>query len=145
LIDERKRKSLILEHSRRMNAGDIEALLDLYADEPEFEDPVGAGRHAGRDALRAHFAQRIAAGIQETPGDPVAGQDGRHALVPITAVMDHLPKGPVFAVNGWPATTGEPEGKHLRWEYVLMIRTGADGRIEEFKAFWGRSDLEFTS
>jgi len=142
VIDERRRKNMILEHSRRISAGDVDGLLELYADEVGFEDPVGSGRRTGRAALRAHFAQSVEARIAETPGDPVAGQDGMHTLVPITAAMDYLPKGPAFAERGWLTAPAEPEGKRLRCEYVLMLRTGADGRIEELKAFWGRSDIE---
>jgi steroid delta-isomerase len=144
VIDERRRKNLILEHSRRFTAGDVDGLLDLYADEVAFEDPVGSGRRTGREALRAHFAEGVAAGIVETPGDPVAGQDGVHALAPISAAMDYLPKGPVFAGRGWIAAPAEPEGRRLRCEYVLMLRTDAEGRIEEMKAFWGRSDITVT-
>lgn len=144
MIDERRRKNLILEHSRRMNAGDVDGILDLYADDVAFEDPVGSGRRTGRDALRAHFEKSIEANTSETAGEPVAGQDGRHALAPVTAVMDYLPKGPGFADRGWLTAPAEPEGKRLTCEYVLMIRTDAGGLIEELKAFWGRSDLEVT-
>jgi steroid delta-isomerase len=144
VIDERRRKDLIVEHSRRITAGDVDGLLDLYADDVAFEDPVGSGRRTGRESLRAHFAESVAAGIVETPGDPVAGQDGVHALVPITAAMDYLPKGPAFAERGWLTAPAEPDGKRLRCEYVLMLRTDTAGRIEELKAFWGRSDITVT-
>ena len=144
MIDERRRKNLILEHSRRISAGDLDGLLDLYADEVTFEDPVGSGPRTGREALRAHFAECVAAGIAETPGEPVAGQDGVHTLVAVTAAMDYLPKGPVFAERGWLTAPDDPEGKRLRCEYVLMLRTDAQGRIEELKAFWGRSDITVT-
>lgn len=144
MIDERKRKNLILEHSRHMNAGDIDGLLALYAEDVSFEDPVGSGPQTGREALRAHLEKSIEANVTETPGEPAAGQDGLHALAPVTAVMDYLPKGPVFAERGWLTAPAEPDGKRLKCEYVLMLRTGADGRIEDLKAFWGRSDIEVT-
>lgn len=144
MIDERRRKNLILEHSRRITAGDLDGLLELYADDVAFEDPVGSGRRTGREALREHFAESVAAGIVETAGEPVAGQDGLHALVPITAAMDYLPKGPAFAERGWLAAPDDPEGKRLRCEYVLMLRTDTEGRIAELKAFWGRSDITVT-
>jgi steroid delta-isomerase len=133
---------LALEHSRLVNAGDVGALVALYADGAGFEDPVGSGRQTGRDALRAHFEKTIAANTKEVTGKPVAGQDGLHALVPITAVMDYLPKGPFFAGQGWLTLPAGPEPRRLKCEYVLMIRAGADGLIEESKAFWGRSDIE---
>jgi steroid Delta-isomerase len=140
--DEIRRMELALEHSRRVNARDIDGLVALYADGAAFEDPVGSGRQTGRDALRAHFEKTIAANTKEITGNPVAGQDGLHALVPITAVMDYLPNGPAFARRGWLTLPAGPTPKHLKREYVLMIRTGADGLIEESKAFWGRTDIE---
>ncbi|GAA1151864.1 nuclear transport factor 2 family protein [Streptomyces javensis] len=141
MIDERSRKKLILEHSRRMNAADIGGLLELYADEVTFEDPVGSGRRAGRDALRAHFEELAAAGITEIPGEPVAGQDGVHVLVPVTATMDYLPKGPGFAERGWLTAPDAPENSRITWDYVLMMRAGAGGLIQEMQMFWGRSDI----
>jgi steroid delta-isomerase len=144
LIDERRRKNLILEHSRLVSAGDVDGLLALYADEVAFEDPVGSGRRKGRDSLRAHFEESVRARVSETPGEPVAGQDGLHALVPITAVMDYLPKGPGFAERGWLTPPDKPAGSRIRCEYVLMIRTTGDGRIAESKAYWGRSDIDVT-
>jgi steroid delta-isomerase len=140
-MDEIKRMELVLEHSRLMNAGDVDALVALYADEAGFEDPVGSGRQAGRAALRAHFQRAISANIKEVTGKPVAGQDGKHALVPVTAVMDYLPAGPLFAERGWLTLPAGPEPKRLKREYVLMIRAGDAGLIEESKAFWGRSDI----
>lgn len=142
MSDEIGRMELALEHSRRVNAGDVDALVALYANEASVEDPVGSGRQTGRDALRAHFAKTIAANTKEVTGKPVAGQDGKHALVPITAVMDYLPKGPVFTERGWLTLPAGTEPGRLKCEYVLMIRVGADGLIEESKAFWGRSDIE---
>jgi steroid Delta-isomerase len=142
LIDERTRKKLVLEHSRRKNEADLDGLLDLYAEEVAFEDPVGSTPRTGRDALRAHFGDAITAKVHEELGEPVAGQDGTHVLVPVTAVMDYLPLGAEFAERGWITAPDEPEKKRLKCEYVLMLRAGRGGRIEELKAFWGRSDID---
>jgi steroid Delta-isomerase len=142
LTGERARKELALEHSRRVNAGDVDAILDLYGDDVVFEDPVGWERRTGRDALRAHFEQAVAAGLREVPGEPVAGQDGAHALVPVTAVMDYLPLGPVFAERGWLDAPADPEGSRLRRSHMLLLRVDGAGLIREAQAFWGKSDLE---
>ncbi|NGO72158.1 nuclear transport factor 2 family protein [Streptomyces boncukensis] len=141
-MDEQRRKALVLEHHRRVNAGDLDGLLALYAEGVTFEDPVGSGRQSGRAALRAHFARSIEGNLRETPGEPVAGQDARHALVAVSAVMDYLPKGPDFAERGWLTAPPEPAGGRLAFAYVLMIRTAGDGLIDDLRAFWGRSDLE---
>lgn len=127
-----------------MNAADIDGLLGLYAEEVSFEDPVGADQRSGRDALRAHFEEFATAGIKETIGAPVAGQDGRHVLAPVSAVMDYLPKGPKFVQRGWLEAPESPEGKRITWNYVLMLRAGKGGAITELKALWGRSDIAVT-
>jgi steroid delta-isomerase len=124
-----------------MNAGDVDALLDLYAEDAGFEDPLGWARLTGRDALRAHFEAVVSARIHVVPGDPVAGQDDAHVLVPITAVMDYLPAGPVFAERGWLTPPPDPETKRIKRDYMLVLRTGTDGLIQEMQAFWGKSDL----
>ncbi|MFH8620253.1 nuclear transport factor 2 family protein [Streptomyces sp. NPDC017979] len=144
MIDERRRKKLILEHSQRVNAGDVDELLELYAEDVVFEDPVGGGVHTGREALREHFAQSLAANLRESPGEPAAGQDGVHVLMPVSAVMDYLPKGPGFAERGWLAAPDDPAGKRLALDYVVLLKTGRDGLIQEMRAFWGRSDITVT-
>lgn len=141
--DEIERMDTVLEHSRLLNAGDVGGLLALYADGAVFEDPVGSGPRTGRDALRDHFERAVAANTAETPGKPVAGQDGLHALVPISSVMDYRPNGPGFAERGWltlPAGPG-PEPERLERDAVHLIRTGPDGLITESRTFWGRTDL----
>lgn len=139
MLNERSRKQLAFEHCRLMNAGDVDGLLALYADEVVFEDPVGKDRRTGRAALRAHFTEVVAANIHEAPGEPVAGQDGVHVLIPVTAIMDYLPEESRLS------TPGDTTGKRLKRDSMVMFRTGDDGRIEELKVFWGRSDLEVIS
>jgi steroid Delta-isomerase len=141
LTSERSRKELALKHCRLMNAGDVDALLELYAEDVRFEDPAGWARPTGRNALRAHLDAVVSAHVHVLPGDPVAGQDGTHVLVPITAVMDYLPVGPVYAERGWSTPPPDPESARIRCAYMLMLRTGPTGLIHEMKAYWGRSDL----
>ena len=141
-MSERRRKQLALEHSRRLTAGDLDALLELYADEVTVEDPVGHDRLTGRDAVREHFAQVIEGNIRETPGRPVVGQDDTHVLLPVTAVMDHLPYGRVLAARGRLPAPLDPAGARLRRRSMQLFRTDGAGRISGLRAFWGRSDLE---
>jgi steroid delta-isomerase len=141
-MNEHRRKQLALEHCRRLNAGDLDGVIDLYADEVTFEDPVGYERRSGREALREHFARAIAGRIRETAGEPVVGQDGSHVVLPVTAVMDYLPYGPVFADRGWLAAPEDAENKRLRRGSMQLFRITMAGRISELRAYWGRSDLE---
>jgi steroid Delta-isomerase len=142
LKDELKRMELIAAHGERVNDGDVDALLALYTETAGFEDPVGSGQRSGLAALRGHFEQVVAAGTRQVNGKPVAGQDGLHALMPVTAVMDFLPLGPAFAERGWITLPPGAAPRRLRYRYVLMIRTSTGVLIEDSKAFWGRTDIE---
>ncbi|MDN3352810.1 nuclear transport factor 2 family protein [Actinomadura sp. DC4] len=142
MLNERSRKQLAFEHCRLMNAGDVDGLLALYADEVTFEDPVGSDRQSGRDALRTHFGRAVAAGIHEAPGEPVACQDDVRVLIPVLAIMDYLPVGPDSVRRDRLTAPRNPEGRRLKRDSTLVLRTDEIGRIEELKAYWGRSDLE---
>ncbi|MGW3571411.1 nuclear transport factor 2 family protein [Streptomyces sp. NPDC000941] len=144
MLTERARKKVAIEHSRRLSAGDIDALLELYAADATFEDPVGSGRQAGHQALRAHFEPAVAAGTRETIEDSTVGHDGRSVLTRLTAEMDYGPLGPLYAERGWlPAPTGPgPEPARLRCHSAMLLHVGASGLIEDMQGFFGRGDLE---
>lgn len=141
--DEATLKALALEHCRRVNAADVEGLLELYALNVRFEDPVGAGERIGHGALRSHIAGAVAAGVQDEPGAPVAAPDGRHAAVPVTARMSFLPNGPVLVRHGLLTPPAEPRTARMEFRCVLVIGVGADGLIEDMRAYWGPTDVRY--
>ncbi|AJE80639.1 nuclear transport factor 2 family protein [Streptomyces physcomitrii] len=141
MLDEAALKELILEHTRRVNAGDVEGLLKLYSPEVRFEDPVGAGAQQGHEALRAHATGAVTSNAVEIAGRPVAAQDGLHAAVPVTATMDYLPLGPVLTRYGVLPTPADPTGQRMQFQFLMVIRAGADGLIEDMRAYWGTSDV----
>jgi ketosteroid isomerase-like protein len=136
VIDEDDRKDIIREHSRRLSAGDLDGLLDLYAEDAWIEDPVGSGRRSGRDAVRAHWAGLVEAGTTEVAGEPSAGQDGRSVLLPVSAAGDFAPVGPEWLERGWIPAAGD----RLHREYVLLLEVGEDRRIAAAQAFWSAAD-----
>lgn len=141
-MNELGRKRLALEHSGLLNAGDVDGLMELYGDRATLENPVGHTPLTGPDAVRAHWKAAVAARIREVAGEPVAGQDGAHVLLPVTAEMDYLPAGPAFAAHGWLTAPAQPASTRLRRTSMLVIRIDKAGLIQELRAFWGKSDLE---
>lgn len=141
--DEATCKALALEHCRRVNAGDVERLLELYAPAVRFEDPVGSGERIGHGALRSHLRGAIAAGAYDAPEVPVAAPDGRHAAVPITVTMSYLPNGPLLVRFGLLQAPRDPRTARMRLSCVMVIGVGADGLIDDMRTYWGRSDVAF--
>ncbi|MGV9455996.1 nuclear transport factor 2 family protein [Streptomyces sp. NPDC003635] len=139
--DEATRKALAVAHCERINAGDVEGLLALYSPAVRFEDPVGAGPRVGHGALRSHIAGAVAAGVHDAYGEPVAAPDGRHAAVPVISTMNFLPNGPLLVRRGILDAPREPEKARLEFTCMLVVEVGADGLIEEMRAFWGSSDV----
>ncbi|MEU9559948.1 nuclear transport factor 2 family protein [Streptomyces fumanus] len=139
-------KHLVVEHCRRINAGDLEGLLALYSPAVTYEDPVGTGPRSGIEALRAHAGAAIECHAYEDFGAPVAAQDGATAAVPVVTTMNYLPWGPNLVRLGYiPAPPEEQDGSALRirFDYVMAVKVGADGLINDMRGYWGRSDVVY--
>lgn len=140
---EQRRRGLAVEHCERINAGDVAGLLRLYSPGVRFEDPVGAWVRDGLEALRAHATMAVGGKVHEAVGMAVAAQDGRSAAVEVSATMDYLPSGQLLARHKLmdldpPA---DPAGTRLGIRYVMFVRVGDDGLVDDMRAYWGASDV----
>ncbi|MFF1374645.1 nuclear transport factor 2 family protein [Streptomyces sp. NPDC058308] len=140
-MNEFARKKRAQEHSRRVNSGDLDAIVELYAPDAVLEDPVGHPPVTGHDALRAHYERLLSARVREEAAEPVAGQDAAHALIQVASVMDYLPMGPLYAERGWLKAPGAPETARIHRTAMLVIRMDASGLVRHLKSYWGTSDL----
>ncbi|MGP4115065.1 nuclear transport factor 2 family protein [Streptomyces sp. 4N509B] len=134
-------KQLAVEHCRRVNTGDPEAVLKLYAPAVRFEDPVGSGERIGLGALRSHVRNAIECRVNEVPDEPVGSPTGRYAAVEVTSTMNYLPNGPFIARTGVIAPPSNPETARIEIVCVMVIQVGADGLIEDMRSYWGPSDV----
>ena len=134
-------KKRALEHCWRVNAGDVAGLLALYTPGVRFEDPVGSGPQVGHAALRAHAAEAIGAGVREVPGVPVGSVDRRQAALPVTGYLPFRAGSPLLAALGPAGAAADPATSLLRMDYVMVVRVGADGLIEEMRSYWDPADL----
>jgi steroid delta-isomerase len=116
-MDEATMKERTLEYARRMNAGDLDGLLDLFSDDIVFEDPVGGTPKIGKEQLRKHIAWSMACNTHETPGRPVTSMDGRWVVAP-TTVEVRIPERIIFDIIG-------------------VVEIGPDDRTLRVQAFWG--------
>jgi steroid delta-isomerase len=106
---------------RALNAGDLEAIVALYADDASVEDPVGSAPVVGREAIRAFYARSVAVPLQVALEGPVrvAGRECAFA----------------FSVSVvW-------EGKRTTFRPIDTFRFDDAGRIAQMRAFFGPGNV----
>ncbi len=118
---EAARKKMAVEYAQRLNEGDVEGALALFADDVVFEDPVGKPPLIGKAALRRHFELAVKCKVHEIPGEPIASMDDRHVVTP-TRVVLHAPTKMSFHIIG-------------------IVEVGEDGLGHHVRAFWGMTDM----
>ncbi|WTW92292.1 nuclear transport factor 2 family protein [Streptomycetaceae bacterium NBC_01309] len=126
MADEAARKAVALEYCRRMNSGDLDGVMELFASDVRFQDPVGTPPLVGRAAVRAHLARAVAAGIVEEPGTPTASLDGETVALPVSGTLDA------------PAETAD--GGRVRFNLVSLMRVDDAGLVVEVRVIAGRTD-----
>lgn len=124
--DEATRKRIVEDYCRYMNDGDLDAVVELFADNVRFEDPMGSEPVIGRDALRHHLAQAIDGHVVEKPEPPVAAMDGRHVALTATITL---------------SSPDAPPGTRIRFRLASILAIGPDELIHEVQVLWGRSDV----
>ncbi len=103
------------------NAGSMNAVAALYAGDATVEDPVGSPPHAGREAIRAFYAQAMKTGATLTLEGPVriAGD---------------------FAAFPFSVSLGLG-GKAQRIDVIDTFRFDNSGQIVEMRAYWGHTNM----
>ncbi|WP_116210207.1 nuclear transport factor 2 family protein [Streptomyces olivoreticuli] len=119
--DEAARKKMALDYAQRINAGDIEGVLDLFADDIVFEDPVGRPPMVGKDDLRRHLELAVSCGTYEVPDPPMTSMDDRFVVTPTTVTVQR-PRPMTFRIVG----------------IVELDENGLGRRVQ---AFWGVTDV----
>lgn len=115
-------KAALQAYCDRINAGDAEGVLALFAPGAVIEDPIGIPPKTGADLPR-WFADTVAFGTRITPVAPPRGSHGNEALL-------------VFDVEFTP-----PGGERLRIRSADACTFDAAGRITALRAYWGPDDL----
>ncbi len=100
-----------------VSAGDVDAAMDLYSDNPTVEDPVGNDVIAGRKAVREFYERAFVMPMKAEPTAP--------AGVANTAVA--------FSFR---LTVGEPAVMEM--DIVDVFHLDGNGKIESMRAYWGR-------
>jgi len=103
-------------------AGDVEAIVALFADEATVEDPVGTPLKHGREEIRAFYAASVATGARlELLGDPRCAAD--YVAFPFAVKLE------------W-------GGKRSVIEVIDTFRIDDAGKITEMRAFFGPANMK---
>ena len=121
MIDFDAAKAACEAYVRCLTEGDLEALLELFADDAAIEDPVGTDWREGKEVLRAFYAEACQGVAKaELTGNPrVAGNEV------------------AFPFN---VTAGAP-GQHVVINIIDVFKFNEDGKIATMRAFWGPSNM----
>ena len=107
----------------RINAGDRDGVLALFASDAVIEDPVGSPPKTGEDIV-AWFSDTIAFDTHIRPVAPIRGSHANAAAL-------------VFEVTFQP-----PEGPRLLIRSLDVCTFDAAGKITSLNAYWGPEDME---
>ena len=101
--------------------GNVDGVVDLYADDGTVEDPVGSEVHIGREAIRGFYSM-------------VPAGDNAAELFTLRALGHE-------AAFFW-ALTVELGGNRVHIEIISTMTFNADGKIASMKAYWGPEDIK---
>lgn len=121
MIDFDAAKAACETYVRCLTESDLEALLDLFADDAAIEDPVGTDWREGKEVLRTFYAEACQGVAKaELTGNPrVAGNEV------------------AFPFN---VTAGAP-GQQVVINIIDVFKFNEDGKIATMRAFWGPNNM----
>lgn len=109
-----------------VDAGDIDGILDLYAEDARVEDPVGSSPYIGIEAVAGFYRAglgKASARAELTGPVRVAGRSG---AMPFRVDLD------------W-------DGRRCSIQVIDVMEFDDQGRIRSMKAYWGEGDLQWHS
>ncbi len=95
--------------------GDVDAIVDLYAEDATIEDPIGSELRAGREAIRA-FYEASAGTITMKRTGPVRVAENE-AATPLVVLMG-------------------PEGQQQALDVISVMSFDDAGKIRSMRAYW---------
>lgn len=97
-----------------VSRADIDAIVDLYAEDGKIEDPIGSELHVGREAIRKFYERTIGSvtmkqtGPVRTAGNEAAtplvvliGSGDRRMAIDIISAMVFDEKGKIASMRAW--------------------------------------------
>lgn len=117
LLEEQQMESAVQAYVAHYNAGDLDALVALFASDAEVEDPVGTLPKTGTEAIGAFFRVGMEAGARLTLDGPVRVA-ANHAAFPFHVTLE------------W-------DSQLTRIDVIDIFTFNPDGTIARMQAYFG--------
>ncbi len=115
MIDANQIRRLYERYPELVTKGDVDGIVELYAEDATIEDPIGSPLHRGIDAIRA-FYQAAAGTVTMKRVGPVHVA-GREAATPLCVLIG-------------------PEAQKQALDIISVMAFRDDGKIASMRAFW---------
>lgn len=123
MATEQQMKAAMQAYIDTFNAANLDALVDLYADDATVEDPVGSPLKTGKAAVRAFYQMSMKTGAKLRLSAPIRASHGNAAAMAFDVILNM------------------PQGKAEI--HVIDVMTFNDaGQFTSMRAYWGKSDME---
>lgn len=113
-------RSVLERYPELLTKGDVDGIVDLYAEDATIEDPIGSEVHRGKQAIRAFYAASAGNVTMKITG-PVRVA-GREAAAPFVVLMG-------------------PEGQQQALDIIDVMTFDGSGRVTSMRAFWSMDAL----
>lgn len=117
LLDEAQMDAVVQAYVAHYNAGDLDAVVALFASDAEVEDPVGTPPKMGTEAIGAFFRVGMEAGARLALDGPVRIA-ANHAAFPFHVTLE------------W-------DGQLTRIDVIDIFTFNPDGKIARMQAYFG--------
>jgi steroid delta-isomerase len=101
--------------------GQVDDIVELYADDATLEDPVGSEVHIGRAAIRGFYTN-------------ILNVNAKADVLTLRAL------GQEVAFH-WVLTVDFGEGKGMRVDIISVMTFNDDGKIASMKAYWSQDNV----
>lgn len=124
LVADAVKKAALQGYIDALNNNDLDAVVDLYANDARIEDPVGSTQIVeGKDAIRAFYKTSLSMGLKVQLAAPIRGSHGNQAAMAFD-VQIHKAQPPLV----------------IRVIDVMVFNPA--GKIQSMYAYWAPEDTQ---
>ena len=123
MLSDEEMKGVMQAYIEAFNRGDLDSLLELYADDAIVEDPVGTPAKKGKGEIAAFYKWAMEGRPQLALAAPIRGSHGNSAAMAFD-VLPQMPEAPAVV------------------RVIDVMTFNEEGKFTSMRAYWGPSDME---